>query len=302
VARKRRGLALNGWLNMDKAEGMTSTQVVGRVRALTGAAKVGHGGTLDPLATGVLPIALGEATKTVPYLVDSDKEYEFVIRWGAETTTDDSEGPVVETSEVRPGAVGIGALLPRFIGDIEQVPPAFSAIKVNGERAYDIARQGGAVTLAARTVTVRSLSLLPPAPGFADVDHATLAMCCGKGTYVRSLARDLARALGTRGHVVALRRTRVGPFHCDQAISLDKLGELVHSAPPEASLLPVETALDGIPAVAVTGSEAKRLRLGQTLCVPNRKSGIVRVITDDGLIALATLKEGELKPHRIFNI
>lgn len=294
---KRKGRPINGWLNLDKPQGLTSTQAIGRVRRLTQAAKIGHGGTLDPLATGILPIALGEATKTLPYVVDSEKEYEFTIAWGEERSTDDAEGEVVAQSDHRPDEAAIVAKLPDFTGVIEQVPPAFSAIKVDGQRAYDLSRRGEAVELAAREVEIHSLELMA-----ADRDSARLVMTCGKGTYVRSLARDLARALGTRGHVIELRRTRVGPFRAAAAISLDMLEDMVHSAPPEKILLPVETALDGIPALAVTGGEAKRLQAGQVLHVPSRKSGVVRVMADDALVALAAIEHGELRPLRVFNL
>ncbi len=294
---RRKGRPLNGWLNIDKPEGLTSTQVIGRVRRLTQAAKIGHGGTLDPLATGVLPIALGEATKTLPYVVDGDKEYAFTVAWGEERSTDDAEGEVVAESASRPDRDAILAMLPRFIGVIEQVPPAFSAIKIDGQRAYDLSRRGETVELAAREVEIHDLQLLD-----ATRDSARFVMTCGKGTYVRSLARDLARALGTRGHVTELRRMRVGPFRAAAAISLDKLEDMVHSAPPEQILLPVETALDGIPALAVTGGEAKRLQSGQVLHVPSRKTGVVQVKADDVLVALAEIEHGELRPLRVFNL
>lgn len=305
MGRRQRGKVINGWLIIDKPRGLTSTQVIGRVRRLTDARKIGHGGTLDPLATGILPIALGEATKTLPHVVDASKAYDFVVRWGAATDTDDAEGEVVETSDVRPTREEIIAALPGFVGEIEQVPPAFSAIKVDGARAYDLARQGEEVALKPRTVTVHDLQLLDEAHVAGhDVgpDEAAFRLDCGKGTYVRAIARDLARVLGTCGHVVALRRTRVGPFDEGRAISLDSLNDLVHSAPPEKAVLPVETALDDIPALAVTGGEAQRLRQGQAVQVPNRRQGVVRVMADDALIALGDLDKGRLKPLRVFNL
>ena len=305
MGRRRRGTVINGWLIIDKPLGLTSTQVIGRVRRLTDARKVGHGGTLDPLATGVLPIALGEATKALPYVVDSTKAYDFVVRWGAATATDDSEGEIIETSSLRPTEADIRAALTGFEGEIEQVPPAYSAIKVDGARAYDLARQGEVVELKARTVTVHALDMLNEetvAGHTTGPDETGFRMACGKGTYVRSLARDLARALGTCGHVVALRRTRVGPFDEITAISLDKLEELVHSAPPEKAVLPVETALDDIPALAVTGGEAQRLRQGQAIQVPNRREGVVCIMADDVLIALGNLDHGRLTPLRVFNL
>lgn len=301
IVGRRRGRPLHGWLNIDKRQGLTSTQVVGRVRSFTQAAKVGHGGTLDPLATGVLPVALGEATKTLPYVVDATKDYEFTVRWGEERSTDDREGEIIACSQHRPTDADIRAVLPAFTGVIEQVPPAFSAIKVQGQRSYDLARRGDAVELAARRVEIHALRLLPD-ESEPDPDHSRFHLTCGKGTYVRSLARDLARALGTRGHVAGLRRTRVGPFCIEAAISLEQLEDMVHSAPPEKILLPVETALDGIPAVAVTGGEAKRLQAGQALHLPIQKEGVVRVMANDALVALGHLTQGELKPLRVFNL
>ncbi len=300
MGRRQRGKAINGWLIIDKPLGLTSTQVIGRVRRLTGAAKIGHGGTLDPLATGILPIALGEATKALPYVVDSTKVYEFVVRWGEATDTDDAEGTVIETSDVRPTGAEIDAVLPRFTGEIDQVPPAYSAIKVDGARAYDLARKGEIVALKAREVMVYELEILDDSA--LAPDETAFRLVCGKGTYVRSLARDLAVTLGTVGHVAQLRRARVGPFDEGAAISLDMLNDMVHSAPPEKAVLPVETALDDIPAVAVTGGEALRLRQGQTVHVPNRREGVVRVMADDILIALCDLVDGRLKPLRVFNL
>lgn len=305
MGRRQRGKVINGWLIIDKPVGLTSTQVIGRVRRLTDARKIGHGGTLDPLATGILPIALGEATKTLPHVVDASKAYDFVVRWGAATDTDDAEGEVIETSANRPTRDEIVAALPGFVGEIEQVPPTFSAIKVDGARAYDLARRGEDVALKVRTVTVHDLALLDEtevAGHEVGPDEAGFRLGCGKGTYVRAIARDLARALGTLGHVVALRRTRVGPFDEGRAISLDSLSDLVHSAPPEKAVLPVETALDDIPALAVTGGEAQRLRQGQAVQVPNRRQGVVRVMADDALIALGDLDKGCLKPLRVFNL
>jgi tRNA pseudouridine55 synthase len=300
LARRNRGRPISGWLNLDKPAGMTSTQAVGAVRRLLDAQKVGHGGTLDPLATGVLPIALGEATKTVAYVMDGEKEYEFTIRWGEERDTDDAEGAVVAASDKRPSRAEVAAALPAFIGEISQLPPAFSALKVAGERAYDIARRGDEVALHPRTVTVRAFA---PAKGaLDDANHMTFQVVCGKGTYVRALARDLARALGTVGHVAALRRTRVGPFRSEAAISLDRLADLVHSAPLDSVLLPVKTALDDIPALAITGGEAERLKAGQPLRVPSRKQGIVQVRSGDALIALGEVDGGLLRPLRVFNI
>ncbi|MDD3447081.1 MAG: tRNA pseudouridine(55) synthase TruB, partial [Zavarzinia sp.] len=259
---------VDGWVVLDKPLGVTSTQALGKVRWALSAAKGGHGGTLDPLATGILPLAFGEATKALPYVVDASKTYRFTIRFGVETTTLDAEGEAVAASEDRPETTAIEAILPRFLGTIEQVPPAFSAIKVDGERAYDLARAGEVVDLPARPVEIHTLRLIER----ADADHATLEVDCGKGTYVRSLARDIARALGTVGHVVMLRRLRVGPFGLDMAVAPARIENLVenapnllHTSPPDGILLPVVTALDDIPALAVTAEDARALRDGRAI-------------------------------------
>ena len=219
MARRKKGNPVHGWVILDKPLNMTSTQAVGAVRRAFNAQKAGHAGTLDPLATGILPIALGEATKTVPFAVDGQKAYRFTVRWGAETTTDDTEGPVVKSSEARPSRAGIEALLPRFHGEIQQVPPAFSAIKIAGERAYDLARDGEEFILEARTVVIERLALVEHIDDATSVFEAE----CGKGTYVRAIARDMGRMLGCFGHVIALRRTRVGPFHEANAVTLDAI-------------------------------------------------------------------------------
>lgn len=265
MARRKTGEAVSGWVIVDKPAGPTSSDVVNRVRRLFNARKAGHAGTLDPLATGILPVALGEATKTVPFIIDAAKGYRFTIRFGIQTATDDAEGEIIARSDVRPAAAAIEAALPAFKGPIEQVPPAFSAIRIDGERAYARARAGEAVEMQSRSVTIHEIRLL----GLPDADHAELEILCSKGTYVRSLARDLARALGTVGHVSALRRTRHGPFGEAVAIPLDKLGALGHIAPAPglgAHLLPLETALDDIPALAVSGEDAARLKQGQGFC------------------------------------
>jgi len=258
MARRRKGRAVHGWIVLDKPVGVTSTNAVARVKRMFQAAKAGHAGTLDPLASGILPIALGEATKTVPFVVDGLKSYRFTVRWGEETETDDNEGEVTQRSDLRPSLSDIERLLPDFTGEIEQVPPRYSAIKVEGARAYDLARGGDEFQLAARLVQVNHLVILE----LPDKDHAIFEAECGKGTYVRSLARDLGRALGCYGHVSELCRTRVGPFKKDATISLDKLEELSHSAAGQegldAVLEPVETALDDIPALAISGSKARR--------------------------------------------
>ncbi|MGH7049706.1 MAG: tRNA pseudouridine(55) synthase TruB, partial [Acetobacteraceae bacterium] len=251
--RRGRGRPLDGWLVVDKPAGITSAEVVNRVRAAFAAAKAGHGGTLDPLATGVLPVAFGAATKTVPYLVDGCKRYRFTLRWGEARDTDDADGTVIGRSEVRPGAAEIRAALADFRGQIMQVPPSFSAVKVGGKRAYDLARGGAPPSLPARPARVLEFTLL----GIADAEHAEFEVVCGKGVYMRSLARDLAMELGTLGHVAALRRLSVGPFTEAQAITLDKIREREDRTPAFPDLLlPVATALADIPAVALTRAEA----------------------------------------------
>ena len=311
MARIRRGKPINGWIAVDKPAGITSAGVVAQVKRATGAAKVGHGGTLDPLATGVLPIALGEATKTVQYVMDGTKVYAFRIRWGEARDTDDAEGAVTETSDLRPSESGILAALPRFIGAIEQVPPDYSAIKVNGRRAYDLAREATEMVLKARTVVVGAFELR----AMPDADNADFVVTCGKGTYMRSLARDLARAVGTVGHICALRRTACGPFVEERAISLDKLVELGHSATASDYLLPVSTALDDIPALALTEEEAHRLSNGQPVSfahtvarnasMPNLSAdgagGFVRAVLEGKLVALARIEDGEIRPIRVLN-
>ncbi|MFQ5764455.1 MAG: tRNA pseudouridine(55) synthase TruB [Rhodospirillales bacterium] len=308
MGRKHRGKPIHGWVIIDKPEGLSSSAVVGRVRRLTGAAKVGHGGTLDPLATGVLPMALGEATKTVPYLVDGAKAYRFTVRWGEARNTDDAEGKIVATSDVRPTEKRIRAVLDAFTGDIEQVPPAFSAVKVKGRRAYELARADKPPALKPRTVRIFDLRLLK----VPDRDHATFEAVSGKGAYMRSLGRDLGVVLGTVGHVSSLRRTAVGPFHENQAISLDKLEALGHSAPLSEHLLPVETVLDDIPALALTETEARRLRHGQAIPVlpvasrtplENIAQGdVVRAMAEGKLVALAKIRGGEIRPFRVINL
>jgi len=258
---KHKGLPLNGWLALDKPAGLTSTQALGRVRRLLGAAKAGHGGTLDPAATGILPLAFGEATKTVAYVMDADKEYSFTLRWGEQTSTDDAEGTVLASSPVRPTREQVLAALPDFIGNITQVPPAVSAIKVDGERAYDLVRAGETVELKARQVQVNEFTLIQ----MDNPDFASFHVACGKGTYIRALARDLAAKVGTLAHVTVLRRLRVGRFSMENAISLDSLEQKVQNTPAVSLLLPIETALDDIPALVITEQEAQRLRLGQRI-------------------------------------
>ncbi|NQU60092.1 MAG: tRNA pseudouridine(55) synthase TruB [Rhodospirillales bacterium] len=308
MGRKRKGTPIHGWIIIDKPLGLSSNKAVGRVRHSTGAAKVGHAGTLDPLATGVLPMAMGEATKTVSYLMDATKTYRFTVRWGEQRSTDDGEGDVTATSDVRPGSEQITAVLKDFIGAIEQVPPAFSAIKIDGKRAYELARADQAPEMRSRVIQIHELTLI----NMPDADHAEFEAISGKGAYMRSLARDLGLALGTVGHISSLRRTAVGPFHEDQAISLDKLESLGHSAPLSGCLLPVETVLDDIPALALTETEARRLSRGQAipvLPVANRspfkdinQGDVVCAMAEGRLVALAKIKGGEIRPFRVMNI
>jgi tRNA pseudouridine55 synthase len=301
MARRRKGRVVNGWLNLDKPEGLTSTQAVNIVRRLFDAQKTGHGGTLDPLATGVLPIAFGEATKTSAYIMDAPKTYRFAVKWGEGRDTDDAEGAVTAVSDVRPTADQIRAVLGRFTGEIEQTPPVYSAIKVEGERAYDLARRGETVVLEPRLVEVHGLELLDEGEG-EPCETSAFVLDCGKGTYVRSLVRDLGHALGTAAHVIALRRTRVGRFTDIDAIPLEKLREMGDSAPPDGTLVPIMTALADIPALAVIEPEARRVKCGQIIRVPSSKEGTVRVVSDDRLIALAEIHDGEVQPVRIFNL
>lgn len=308
MGRKRRGKAIHGWIIIDKPGGLSSNAVVGRVRRLTGAAKVGHAGTLDPMATGVLPMALGEATKIVSYLMDGAKAYRFTVRWGEQRDTDDAEGEVVATSDARPAKEQILAVLGNFIGDIEQVPPVFSAIKIEGKRAYALARADQAPEMKPRTIHIEDLKFL----SVVDADHAEFEAVSGKGAYMRSLARDLGTALGTVGHIAQLRRIAVGPFDEKQAISLDKLESLRHSAPLSEHLLPVETVLDDIPALALTETEARKLSQGQAIPVlpvasrsPLKNIGqgdVVRVMAEGRLVALAKINGGEIRPFRVMNL
>jgi len=308
MTRKRRGQPVHGWLILDKPLGMSSSGAVAIVRRLLDAAKAGHGGTLDPLATGVLPIALGEATKTVAYAMGSRKTYRFTLRWGEARSTDDTEGEVIATSAARPSQEQILAALPAFEGTTLQRPPDFSAIKVEGERAYDLARGGSAPDLAPRPVEVARLILL----GLPDPDHADFEAEVGKGTYIRALGRDLGLALGCYAHVSALRRLSVGCFTLDAAISLDKLESLGHSPAASGHLLPIETALDDIPALALSGEEAEALRCGRVV-TPLRPSdraridllgdgATIRATSDGRLVALAAIDKGLIRPVRVMNL
>ena len=301
MARRKKGLDVHGWLVVDKPLGVTSAQVVAKARWALEAKKAGHAGTLDPQATGVLAIAFGEATKTVPYVTDSLKFYRFTVRWGQATSTDDSEGEVIETAEARPTADEIRAALPAFTGEIQQVPPKFSAVKVDGERAYALARGGEDVELEARPLWVESLDLVDT----PDAETAIFEMVCGKGGYVRAIARDLGRALGCLGHVVQLRRIWSGPFDESDAISFETLDEWRHKARAERRLLPVSTGLDDIPALAVTAAMAAHLCQGRA--VP--ATGVDLSHGDEAWasfqgtpVAVGVVKGGLLHPGRVFNL
>ena len=301
MSRRKKGDKIDGWVVLDKPVGLGSTPAVSRVRRLFGAQKAGHGGTLDPLASGVLPIALGEATKTVPFVMDGRKEYRFTLRFGEARATEDSEGEVTAASEVRPTDQAIRGALGAFVGEIDQVPPAYSALKIDGQRAYDLARAGEAVEMKSRKVRIDRLELL----GRPDRDHADLVVTCGKGTYIRSLGRDLAVALGTVGHLSALRRTAAGPFREEAAISLPKLEALGHIPALLGALVPVVTALDDIPALALTETQADRLRHGQpvllTRDVPS-SGALLRAEFDERLVALVRSDGTSIQPVRVFNL
>jgi tRNA pseudouridine55 synthase len=309
MARRKKGQAISGWINLDKPYDLTSTHGVSRIRRIFDAQKAGHAGTLDPLATGVLPIALGEATKTVPFLMDADKSYRFTIAWGRTTATHDREGATLATSDVRPTIEQVQAVLPRFIGEIDQVPPAYSAIKVDGERAYDLARAGEEVELAARKVVIFD-ARVADAP---DPDHITIVVDCGKGTYIRAIVRDLAEALGACGHVSDLRRTRVGGFTEANSVTLELLEDLGHKARQSEALLPVETALDDIPVLAVTDEDAFRLKQGRSIVLVPRQveavkarlkpgSRTVSAMAGERVVALCEMRAGRLEPSRVFNL
>lgn len=305
-ARKNRGRRIDGWIILDKPQGITSAHAVARIKRLLDAAKVGHGGTLDPLATGVLPIALGGATKMVPYVMDGTKLYHFTLKFGEARDTDDAEGAVVATSDHRPGDAEINAALPAFRGLIMQVPPAFSAIKIGGERAYDLARGGVLPELPPRPAQIDQFDLIDR----PDRDHAVFEVRSGKGVYMRSLARDLARAIGSVGHIAALRRLAVGPFTEANATTLDKIADSGDSPDCDPGLvLPIETVLDDIPALALTESQAIALRNGQALSLvdfmrripetANPDGGLIRVLAGSRFVALGRLSDGMLRSERV---
>ncbi len=303
---KKNRNVVNGWLVLDKPVGLTSTDALTRVKRILNPQKAGHAGTLDPLASGCLPLAFGEATKTVPYVMDGRKVYRFTVSWGTETATDDTEGAVTATSDVRPDADAIRDILPEFTGVIEQVPPQFSAIKVDGARAYDLAREGETVELAAREIDVHRLDLVD----CPDADTAVFETECGKGTYVRALARDMGRRLGTCGHVATLRRLLVGPFGEDDMITLTELREMADEAADIADVIdeltPIETALESLLEVPVSLNDEGRLRHGQGVILRGRDapvlSGDVYATAQGRLVAICEVERGEMKPKRVFNL
>ncbi len=301
--KRRKGNPIHGWVVLDKPYGVGSTPMVSKMKWLFQAQKAGHAGTLDPLATGILPIALGEATKTVPFMMDAEKAYIFEITWGETRTTQDAEGEVTASSDVRPTDPNIRAALPQFVGNIEQAPPKFSAIKIDGKRAYDLARAGEAIEMKARPVRVDRFDLIEATP-----DTATFEVDCGKGTYIRSLARDLAVELGACGYVSVLRRTRVGPFTLAQSIKLDELEEMCDVARVSEGLHPVTTALDDIPVLAITADQAVDLRHGRGITAPSDSPDLVhmddfiRAELEGVLIALCSPQDGIFIPKRVFNM
>jgi tRNA pseudouridine55 synthase len=302
--RRKKGAPVHGWVVLDKPLEMGSTKAVSVVRRLMNAQKAGHAGTLDPLATGILPIALGEATKTVPFLMDADKSYSFEIAFGRSTDTLDAEGAIIAESDSRPTEQQIKTIIPRFIGQIDQIPPKYSAIKIDGQRAYNLARAGADIEMKTRSVRVDKLQLVQ----FAQ-DRATFTVNCGKGTYVRSLARDICTALKVEGHVSLLRRTRVGPFDLSRSLTLDALQELCDGARAEGALLPLSTALDDIPVLAVTETQVTDLKQGRAIAAPStfqktdgEPSQWVLAEADGTAIALCQPRDGQLWPKRVFNI
>lgn len=305
--KRKKGRPVSGWLILDKDYDLGSTEAVSKVKWLFQAQKAGHAGTLDPLATGVLPIALGEATKTAAYIMAAEKRYRFTARWGASTTTDDGEGKIIAVSDKRPSRQEIEAVLDRFTGEIEQVPPQFSAIKVGGERAYDIAREGEAVALEPRLVDIHEFNLVD----MPDPDHAVFEAVTGKGAYVRALVRDMAKALGTEGHVSELRRVAVGPFHADDGVTIAELEAMEGPEARDGLLAPISLALSHLPQAAIGGPEAERLRSGQPAVVSAATAKGVRA-GEAGLIpavlatlngeavALCELDGLKLQPLRVF--
>ena len=299
MARKK-GREISGWLVVDKPAGVTSTTVVAKVRWAFDAKKAGHAGTLDPAATGVLAVALGEATKTVPHITDALKCYRFAVRLGAATNTDDAEGEVVARSDLRPGDAEVGAALAAFRGDIMQVPPKFSAVKVDGERAYDLAREGEVMDLVARPLWVERLELIER----IDTDTLLLEMVCGKGGYVRAIARDLGRALGSLGHVLWLRREWSGPFEARRGVTLAEIEALARTEALDTLLLPLQAGLDGLPELRATPEGAARLRNGNPgQVVTGAEFGQEVWVSHQGQpVAIGIYRGGEVHPSRVFNL
>lgn len=299
MGRRKKGRKISGWVILDKPVGLTSTHAVSRVRRLFDAQKAGHAGTLDPLASGVLPLALGEATKTVPYVMDGEKRYLFTVRWGVQTSTDDTEGEAIATSDARPDEETILAALPSFIGTIDQVPPAFSAKRVDGERAYDLARDGETVELEPSQITIHDLAYL----GSPDEDRALFEAHCGKGTYVRAIARDLGLKLGTFGHVTSLRRTQVGPFDEHSTVTLDQLEAMDTPEDCDALLTPMADALTDLHEIQVVPGDAAKLRRGMSLLVRGPTApanGEEAFATDAGeVVALGVMDYGKFQPKRV---
>ncbi|HPD83681.1 MAG: tRNA pseudouridine(55) synthase TruB [Alphaproteobacteria bacterium] len=341
MARRKKGIPIHGWINFYKPVGMTSTQAVGKIRYALKAQKVGHGGTLDPLASGVLPIALGEATKTVNYIQDALKIYEFTVTWGEQRTTDDAEGDVIHQSDTRPAAEDIEKILPRFMGDIEQLPPQFSAIKIDGERAYDIARDGDHADIKPRQVYIQSIEVLnchsdgakrleesnqfsknQDPSTMLGMTNTTFRITCGKGTYVRSLARDMGQMLGCYGYISALKRTKVGALELKNAISLDIFEEMIDNPTQEKDLssfvLPLQTVLDDIPVLALKDKEANLLKNGNAVSFLSKPdlarldaSGIdwksdnittALATYEDTAMAMIEIYGGKIQPVRVFNV
>lgn len=302
MGRRKKGDNVHGWLVIDKPRDMGSTDVVNQTRRLFNAKKNGHTGTLDPFATGVLPIAFGEATKLIPFVTDGDKEYEFVVQWGAATASGDTESEIVARSDKMPSTQEILSMLPRFLGDITQIPSAYSAIKINGQRAYDLARKGEEVEIPERIVTIYQLELLEELPE----NRARFRVVCSKGTYVRTLGQDLALALGTLGYLTELRRTKCGKFSLDDTILLENLKNMVHIEGLKKVLLPVITSLRDIAELAVTEADAAKLRQGQAISPrsyqdQNLKEGVAVAVCNGELVAVLRIEEKRISPQRVFN-
>ena len=301
MARRKKGRDVHGWLVVDKPAGLTSTAVVNKIRWAFDAKKAGHSGTLDPEATGILAVALGEATKTVPFVTDAMKAYRFTVKLGAATNTDDAEGEVIATSDLRPDTAAIQSALPAFIGDIQQVPPQFSAVKIDGERAYKRARDGEEMEIAARDLYVESLGIVE----HTDPDTVILDMVCGKGGYVRSIARDLGDALGCKGHVLSLRRIWSGPFELEDAVTLEQIEALAKTPELDAFLHPLEVGLTDLPELRCTETSAQKLRNGNPGMVISSEADYgdeAWASLNGTAIAVGIYKAGELHPNRVFNL